>query len=164
MGGGGSTAISGGVARRVVRKIRRVTGESWAVGDSDQEPAAAFLPLPLSFHPQAGLQRSTVPILPFPLFFVLQPYSPSLGAAAEECPSSVGRSIPNSRPALQLRHQPRALPSLRSNSSLRPVSSNSRRKSNYLRRPVTTGVSPSFPLPPPSHASPRVPSPLWIAL
>ncbi len=62
------TAISGGVARRVVRKIRRVTGESWAVGDSDQEPepepAVAFLPLPLSFHPQAGLQCSTIPILP----------------------------------------------------------------------------------------------------
>ena len=62
------TAISGGVARRVVRRIRWVTEGSCAVGDSDQEPADTFLSLPLSFHPQAGLQCSTLPILPLPLF------------------------------------------------------------------------------------------------
>ena len=95
---------------------------------------AAFVP------PQAGLQRST-PSLPQPslsaIFSTLQPYSPSLGAVAEECPSSVGRSILNNRPALQLHHHPRALPSPRSNNN--PLPASSRPRGSYQRRLATIG-------------------------
>ena len=98
--------------------------------------------------------------------FILQPYSPSLEAAAEECPSSVGRSILNNRPAPLLHHHLRALPSPRSNNS--PLQASSNLKGNYQRRPAMIGLFPflllhSFPphvhFPPSSASRPTFSSP-----
>ena len=118
------------VARRVVRK----EGEP---GTLRVARFATFVPPPPGGPPVLEPHFPPASLLTTSSLFTLQPYSPFSQGAAEECPSSAGRSILNNRPALQLHHHPRALPSPRSNNN--PLPASSRPRGSYQRRLATIG-------------------------
>ena len=147
------------VARRVVRK----EGEP---GTLRVARFATFVPPPPGGPPVLEPHFPPASLLTTSSLFTLQPYSPFSQGAAEECPSSAGRSILNKRPAPLLHHHLRALPSPRSNNS--PLQASSNLKGNYQRRPAMIGLFPflllhSFPphvhFPPSSASRPTFSSP-----